>query len=209
MPASRMALEMRRVLERRRDDAGAQPERRVVGERQRLVVVLRANHRRHRAEDLLARDAHRVGRVGEQRRREIVALVRRASRARRRTRASRLRPCRPRCTSGRCSSCAGSTTGPMSVPCVSASSTWSAASFCLTRIDEAVVDALGDDQARRRRAALPGREVRALHRAVHRRREVGVVEDDQRILAAHLELHLGHPRHRLRARSRGRSRPNP
>ena len=52
----------------------------VVGDRQRLVVVLHADHARDRAEDLLAGDAHRVRRVGEQRRREVVA-VRRALQA--------------------------------------------------------------------------------------------------------------------------------
>ena len=41
--------------------------------RQRLVVVLDADHRRDRPEDLLADDAHRVGGLGEQRRLQVEA----------------------------------------------------------------------------------------------------------------------------------------
>ena len=55
--------------------------------------------------------------------------------------------------------------------------------------DEAVVDARGHDEPARGGAALARREVGALQRAVDRDLEVGVVEDDQRVLAAHLELH--------------------
>ena len=58
------------------------------------------------------------------------------------------------------------------------------------RRDEAVVDALGDDQARRGGAALAGGVEGALHGALDRDVEVGVVEHHQRVLAAHLELEL-------------------
>ena len=47
----------------------------------------------------------------------------------------------------------------------------------------------GDDQPARRRAALPGLEERAVDRDRHRRRQIRVVEHDERVLAAHLELH--------------------
>src|SRR5438270_709159 len=71
----RVTLEMRCVLERSRDDAGGQPELGVVGERERFVVILDANHRRDRPEDLFARDAHIVASLGKERRREIVTVV--------------------------------------------------------------------------------------------------------------------------------------
>ena len=60
------------------------------------------------------------------------------------------------------------------------------------RVDEAVVDAVRHDEARRRRAALAGREERAVDGALDRHLEVGVVEYHQRVLAAHFELHLLH-----------------
>src|ERR1700732_2192639 len=49
-------LEVTRVLQRRRADAGRQTERRVVGDRERLVVVLHANDGGDRPEDFLAVD---------------------------------------------------------------------------------------------------------------------------------------------------------
>ena len=60
------------------------------------------------------------------------------------------------------------------------------------RRDEAVVDAFGDDQPRRGGAALAGGEEGAVDGAVDRDVEVGVVEHDERVLAAHLELELAH-----------------
>ena len=57
------------------------------------------------------------------------------------------------------------------------------------RFDEAVVNAFGDDDPRRRRAALAGGEECAVDGARDRAVEVGVVEHDERVLAAHLELH--------------------
>src|SRR5207237_3732632 len=44
-------------------------------ERERFVVILDANHRRDRPEDLFARDAHIVASLGKERRREIVTVV--------------------------------------------------------------------------------------------------------------------------------------
>src|SRR3569832_1802114 len=69
----RIPLEVRRVFQRRRRDAGRQAELGVVGERQRLVVVLGADHAHHRPEDLLAVDAHARLRFREEGRREIEA----------------------------------------------------------------------------------------------------------------------------------------
>jgi hypothetical protein len=63
--------------------------------------------------------------------------------------------------------------------------------------DESIVDAFGNDEPRRRRAALAGREERAVGRAFDGDGEVGIVEHDEWILAAHFELeflHAGHAR---------------
>src|SRR6202158_3961955 len=75
------------------------------------------------------------------------------------------------------------------------------------RGDKTVVDVRADDQARRRGATLSRREERAVDRAVHGHGQVRVVEDDQRIFAAHFQLQLGHARDRLgRDRAAGRHR---
>src|SRR5712671_313946 len=55
-PRGGIALEVLGVLERGRGDARGKPERRVVRHRERLLVALHADHRRHRPEDLLAID---------------------------------------------------------------------------------------------------------------------------------------------------------
>ncbi|MNU75126.1 hypothetical protein D3C71_646470 [compost metagenome] len=55
--------------------------------------------------------------------------------------------------------------------------------------DEAVVDAVLHDQAARRGAALSGGEEAAVQGDGHRPLQVGVVQHDQRVLAAHLQLH--------------------
>ena len=73
-PARRVPLEVTRVLERRRDDARRETVRRVVGRRERRLVVLHANHGRDRPEHFLAIDPHRSRRLGEQRRRHVEAV---------------------------------------------------------------------------------------------------------------------------------------
>ena len=72
--------------------------------------------------------------------------------------------------------------------------------------DESVMDALGDDQARGGGAALAGREEGAVDGAFDRRLEVGVVEHDHRVLAAHFELEL---LHRARPQAAATLRPVP
>ena len=52
------------------------------------------------------------------------------------------------------------------------------------------MDAGGDDQARRRGAALSCREKRAVQACADRDIEIGVVDNDHRVLAAHFQLHL-------------------
>src|SRR5690606_874676 len=57
------------------------------------------------------------------------------------------------------------------------------------RFDEAVVDRVFDDDAARSGAALAGLEETAVGRDRHRLVEIGVGEDDERVLAAHFHLH--------------------
>ena len=65
----------------------------------------------------------------------------------------------------------------------------------LGEVDEARAQ---HDRAARRRAALPGRAERAAGHALGRLLEIGVVHDDDRVLAAHLELHFAEPLRGLR-----------
>ncbi|MNT60053.1 hypothetical protein D3C72_1976100 [compost metagenome] len=60
---------------------------------------------------------------------------------------------------------------------------------------EAVVDAFGHDQAAAGSAALAGREEPAVDGGAHGHVQVGVVQHHKRVLAAHLQLHLGTARH--------------
>ena len=55
-------------------------------------------------------------------------------------------------------------------------------------LDELVVDLAVDEEARGRRAALAGRAEGAPHRAVDRQIQVGVFHDEDRVLAAHLQV---------------------
>ncbi|MNM93687.1 hypothetical protein D3C81_1060680 [compost metagenome] len=59
---------------------------------------------------------------------------------------------------------------------------------CHQRLDEAVMDAVADDQSRRGRTLLPGTEEGAVQRAFHGDFEVGVIEHHQGVLAAHFQL---------------------
>src|SRR5262245_11794801 len=58
-----------------RPDAGREAVERVVALQDRVVLVLEGDDRDHRAEDLLARDAHVVAHPGEDRRLDEVALL--------------------------------------------------------------------------------------------------------------------------------------
>ena len=57
------------------------------------------------------------------------------------------------------------------------------------RTEEPVGDAVGDDQSRSGGALLAGGAKRAEHHLLERQVDVGVVEDDSGVLAAHLGLH--------------------
>lgn len=71
-----------------------------------------------------------------------------------------------------------------------ASSTTRVFSFSGERRDELVVNAFGDDQARGRGAALAGREEAGIGGGFDGNREVGVIKNDHRVLAAHFQLEL-------------------
>ena len=84
--------------------------------------------------------------------------------------------------------------GPTSVPFFRPSPSFIAARAIDQPAEELVVDARLQDQPARRRAALARRAERAPEHAVEREIEVGVVHDDHRVLAAHLERQaLVHP----------------
>ncbi len=74
---------------------------------------------------------------------------------------------------------------------------------------EAVGDAVLDDDPAGRRAALAGEREAAHHRQPHGQVEIGVVEDDGRVLAAHLELNAREVLAWRARRSRRRWRATP
>ena len=93
-----------------------------------------------------------------------------------------------------CSSWLSSTTGPMSVPAFSASSTIEPLHALDQGGDEASWMPSVDDQARRRRAALAGREEGTIDGGFDRHLKIGIVQHHERVLAAHFELDLLHRR---------------
>ena len=62
-----------RTREVAREDAGGQSEAAVVGAPYRLFFAVKHQHREHRAEDFLANDAHAIAAAGEDRRRDEVS----------------------------------------------------------------------------------------------------------------------------------------
>ena len=188
-----IALEVLGVLERGRRNARRQAVGRVVRQRERLVVVLHPDDRSHRPEDLVAIDGHLRGGVHEERRLEIEAFgpALEALAARGELRAflaSELDVAQVLLELLLVDD--GADVGALLQRVVDLQL------FHLLnqRRNEAVVDSSRDDEPARRRAALAGGEERALQRHVHRGVEVRVVEHHLRILAAHLELHLGEAR---------------
>src|SRR5690606_17583935 len=184
----RMTLEVRGVLERGGADARAQPELGVVGHRQRLFVIVRAQHGCDRPEDFLAHDA--VVRLGrEQRGRQEVALG--------------LALHHP-ATGQQFAAVvvAGLDVGQVGLELGAAGDRANVgarfqriadADLRQPRLharDELVVDRVLHDQAAGRGAALAGGEERTVDRALHRLVQVGIGQDHQRVLAAHLQLHL-------------------
>ncbi len=64
------------------------------------------------------------------------------------------------------------------------------------RAHKAIVNPVGHDDSARSRASLAGGEKRAVERALNRAVEIAVIQHDERILAAHLQLHACLMRHR-------------
>jgi hypothetical protein len=178
---------MRGMFQARRADARRQAEIRIVGGGKRFFIILDADDRGDRAKNFLAADAHLVGRFREQCGLEIEA---------RRFTVEAL------AAKGKlgaflaadldivmsCLSWLSSTTGPIWVPCFSALSTVTVLSFFNGGGNELVVDALRHDDARRRRAALAGGEEGRIDDRFHSDVEIGVIQNHDRILAAHFKL---------------------
>ena len=185
-----VALEVIGVFQRGGADACRQTELGVVGHGQCFVIVLDAYHAGHGAEDLLAADTH-VGRgVDEQRRRQEISLA----------------------TAVHALAAAGQARtfllaeGDVAQVLIELGLGHHGADIdaLLQRRtdldladtldhgrDEAVVDAFCDDQAAGCRATLAGGVEGALGREFDGRIKVGIIEDDLRVLAAHLQLDLG------------------
>src|SRR5579863_6815978 len=69
------AADPARALDRIAGDVTGEPKGRVVGDPDRILLVLGTQDRQHGAEDLLARDRHVVGNVGEDGWTDVEALV--------------------------------------------------------------------------------------------------------------------------------------
>ena len=158
--------------------------------RDRVGLVAEADERERRPEDLLLRDAH----VAARRRRRSSGGRRSPSRgrprrrSRRRSAALRRRPCRSACTSGSSRAPRALITGPTSESSSQPGPSRRASARSTRRAASVVVEALVDDHAARRGAPLArGAEGRP-EDAVEREVEVGVVHDDDRVLAAELEV---------------------
>ena len=93
---------------------------------------------------------------------------------------------RPR-SARRCPATASLMSGPTSVPASRPSPSRSVDARGHQALHELVVNPVLQDQPAGRRAALPRRAERAPQHAVEREVEIGVVEHDLRVLAAHLE----------------------
>src|SRR6267143_2947075 len=194
-----MALEVTSVFEACRANARRQTEIGVVGDRDRLVVLFDLDHRSHRTKDFLARNPHAVVNLGEQRRLQIeagiVTVENLAAPVELRALLLaegdiakvliKLAPIdhRPYMRAG-----------PQCVVDHQALHAFGQG------FDEAIVNAPGDDQPGGCGTALPGRKECTIGRAFDGIFEVGVVEDDERVLAAHLKLHLLHWRRHGRRR---------
>ncbi len=65
--------------------------------------------------------------------------------------------------------------------------------LCRQPLHEPIMDPIGDNQPFRCRAALTGLNEGAVEGAMHRHVEVRVIQNDQWVLAAHLQLNARHP----------------
>ena len=187
MPVSSLSQTRNARLRSRRVDVGDEAELRVVGGGDRGLLVVEADHRRDRAEDLLLEQAR------ARRARRRARSARRSSR-RRRARGRRRRPRRP-CRARPATSSAtfprwsASISGPTltssSVPRPTFISPSLAASFSVNSSRTA----LGDVEAVGGRARLADVAHLGDHRALDGGVDVGVGEDEERRVAA--QLHRG------------------
>ena len=161
---------------------------RVVGERDRLVGRAEGHGDQHRAENLLARQDRSRLDPGDQGRGIEAAAIRAGDRPPARTRA----PPRPpsRISRSMRSSWTGATIAPTSVDLSSGSPTRSLAMRARSFAVKCVRDAFGRQQPRARAADLPLVEPDRVDDALDRAVEIGVLEDDERRLAAELERQL-------------------
>ena len=185
LPASTPRATRSAAAEVAGEDRAGQAVLGVVGQRDRVRLVVERHHRDDRPEDLLAPDpGSRV--VGEHhRRRQPEAVAARAWRPR-----TRPPPRRgSRCTESRC--CA-ETSGPISLASSPGSSDLHAGDRRLEQAEELVVRRPLDEDPRAGAAVLAGVVEDGVRRAGGRGGQVGVGEDDVGALAAELE---GHPLH--------------
>ena len=185
MPVSSLSQHAERALDVRRVDVGDEAVLRVVGRRDRGLLVVEPDHRRDRAEDLLAQQ------LGVRADARPARSARRSSRRRRAPSRRRppARPCRARraTSSSTLSRCVASISGPTLTSSSVPRPTFIAPSLPASFVGELVRDRAGDVEAVRRRARLAHVAHLRDHRALDGGVDVGVREDDERRVAA--ELH--------------------
>ena len=180
-------------------DRGGQPVRRVVGQRDRLVVGVERQHGEHRAEDLVAARSRALWAVDDDQRRLVVGARPPGSppgaAPPQTTSAPAPGPGRRSRPPGRVR---GETSGPRSVAGSRGSPSRTPAIRSATPATKSSYERALHDGAGRGRAVLTGVDQRAGDGAVDGGLQVGVVEDHERRLAAELEVH---PLRRRRRRS--------
>ena len=167
--------------------AGAQPVPRVVGQRDRLVLGVERRDGHDRAEDLVAEDRHRRRDVGDDRRAHVVARAlepRRSGDDRARPRPPRARRARRRRRAARPTRAGRGRRRPPSRARRASRPRGACSRSTTLGLHRAL-----DEQPRAGDARLPAVLERARQRALDRGVEVGVGEDDVRVLAAELERH--------------------
>ena len=189
MPGLQVAHRAERLVDVAREDRGREPVADPVRDADRLVEVLDRDQRRRRAEDLLLRDPHLRIDVGEDRRPVEEALAELAL-GRRLAAGEELRAlvrADPRVRVDlveRLLVDHGAEVG-LGIPAGADPHLLGARDEPLLQL---AVDRLVDDHAARGRAALPGGAEGRPDDPLHRELEVGVVHDDDRVLAAELEV---------------------
>src|SRR3984957_19102048 len=187
-----MRLKVPGVLQRGRADAGRESEVGVVGDGQRFVVVPYPDYRGDRAENLFPIDLHPIVRVGEQGRRQVEA--------------GRVALENFTTDETRTFATANAEIAKIGIelPLIDGRTYIGTRLESVTDVelghsrlhgaDETVVDVVGDNQAAGGRTALTGLKEGALDCAIDGGIEVRIIQHDQRVFAAHLQLQLDHSR---------------